>query len=660
MKLPNKIKIFSGALLTSLCCMTASCDFLEIVPVEQPKMDDATQDENATLGFLHSCYAGILNPVNYTEVEQSADEFAIPLEYNQQGYKALKVAHDLMGANVYEGRWQNYYRYIGQIHLFLQELEDAPVIDEKKKQWAAEANFLLAYYHFELLRFYGPIPINDKLPPIDISPDEYPGRMHYDYVTDWIVKLLDEKVLPQDMLPNTLLEHEIARATRPIALALKAKVLLYAASPLWNGKFPYPNWKNEKRCKIIETPGYGSTLVSTTYDRQKWVKAEAACQEALQAAQDAGHYLFGTRPEDEQLQVQAKLAMPYVPGLTGTDEEQKVFQNKILTLRYMMTAGGDKGNKEFVWQLNKDNNFVYASMPNALLKYNDGKEYSGWSAVSPYLFSIEHFYTKDGEVPEVAAERGTYTPKSKWLERAGIEDPNRSDILNLYVNREPRFYAWMAFDHGDYSCKFDNGNPVRMEMKNKDKQGFNPTKYNRNHLVTGFAMQKFIDPELFQDHVSYAGIKKKNRPLIRMAELYLNLAECQAMLSADKKSDEFARKALENLNAVHQRAGLLAITTADLNNLDLMEWIKNERFVELWGEGHRYFDIRRWVEGPKYLAAGKREGLNAEGIVNPTFADFNQRTKVNQPYRWTNRQYLVPIYYSEVNSNPQLVQAPGY
>lgn len=144
MKLPNKIKIISGVLLTSLCCLTASCDFLEIVPVEQPKLDDATQDYNSTLGFLHSCYAGILNPVNYTEVEQSADEFAIPLEYNREGYKALKVAHDLMTASTDEGRWGTYYRYIGQVHLFLQELEKAPVSKKEKEQWAAEETYFYA------------------------------------------------------------------------------------------------------------------------------------------------------------------------------------------------------------------------------------------------------------------------------------------------------------------------------------------------------------------------------------------------------------------------------------------------------------------------------------------------------------------------------------
>lgn len=65
MKLLNTIRILSGALFISLCCLTASCNFLEIVPVEQADLDDATQDFNSTLGFLHSCYAGIQSPVAF-------------------------------------------------------------------------------------------------------------------------------------------------------------------------------------------------------------------------------------------------------------------------------------------------------------------------------------------------------------------------------------------------------------------------------------------------------------------------------------------------------------------------------------------------------------------------------------------------------------------
>lgn len=64
-------------------------------------------------------------------------------------------------------------------------------------------------------------------------------------------------------------------------------------------KVPLPRVENVKLGKAMETPGYGTALVSTTYDREKWVRAEEAAQEALNAALDAGHYLFGTRAGDE-------------------------------------------------------------------------------------------------------------------------------------------------------------------------------------------------------------------------------------------------------------------------------------------------------------------------------------------------------------------------
>ena len=109
-------------------------------------------------------------------------------------------------------------------------------------------------------------------------------------------------------------------------------------------------------------------------------------------------------------------------------------------------------------------------------------------------------------------------------------------------------------------------------------------------------------------------------------------------------------------------AGLPAITEADITESErtLTDWILNERFVEFYGEGHRFYDLRRYMVAPQYLSAGKREGLNAVEKMNPTFAEFNQRVKVNQPYKWSTRMYILPIIQSEIGKNTNLVQAPGY
>ena len=63
---------------------------------------------------------------------------------------------------------------------------------------------------------------------------------------------------------------------------------------------------------------------------------------------------------------------------------------------------------------------------------------------------------------------------------------------------------------------------------------------------------------------------------------------------------------------------------------------------------------------PETMGTNKRLGLNAYGIVNPTFEQFNTVTPIKQPFEWNNRMYLLPIYVNEVYKNPQLIQAPGY
>ena len=82
--------------------------------------------------------------------------------------------------------------------------------------------------------------------------------------------------------------------------------------------------------------------------------------------------------------------------------------------------------------------------------------------------------------------------------------------------------------------------------------------------------------------------------------------------------------------------------------------------MELWGESHRYYDARRWMIAPEVFRSGAREGLNALAKKDPTFEEFNQRTKVDQPFAWDTRMYLLPINVSEVYNNPQLIQAPNY
>ena len=640
MKIINSIKIFCCSFLLMTVCLT-SCDYLDVVPPEQAGLPDATKDYDATLRFLYSCYGGITNPMNYSTVEAAADEWVLPPLWNEASHRLL---YNLNGPQSLSDGWRwgnNTYRFIGQCHLFLEQLENAKDLTEsEKKEWAAEANFLIAYYHMQTLIQYGPCPINDHYIAMGTDPSEYPGRLHFDYVTDWIVDKFDQVA---SELPAYREQEKWGRATSVIAKSLKARLLVYAASPLWNGEFPYPEWKNVS----YKTPGYEYELVSLEYKQEKWERAKKACEEAIELATTKGKISLY---KDEELYLREGLDLPFVPGVNAETDEGEAFLKKVLLMKYVVTTRINEGNNEIIWGLANQGNMIIGSLPHYVLEKNDGTRWGGYSGVAPILnTSIEYFYTNNGKRPEYDKD---FPSKNYWFKSAGISD--RSDIITLNVNREPRFYAWFAFDGGDYGLKIADGQPLRMEVRNPDRQGYNPDKFNRDNNVTGYFSQKFVLPKYSVSKSGAENGQSKPRPLIRLAELYLNLAECHAALGNKEET-------LANLNVIRERAGVPNLISSDIvNNMSLMDWVRNERFIELWGEGHRYYDIRRWMIAPETMGQGKRTGLNAYGIKEPTFEEFNKPVIIDQPFVWSNRMYLLPVFHNEVYKNPQMIQAPGY
>lgn len=646
MKLYNKLKIWSGAAMVATSFLTVSCDFLDIVPPEQATLNDATKDAERTLNFLYSCYSKVWNPLN----PNTTDEFVFPRGWGGQ-HRTLSYGLCTPTNLADDARWRDFYQAINQTNLFLRELENAKgCTEDQLEQWKAEAYFLLAYYHYELLQYFGPIPVQDTYLDTNTPAEEFGGRMHYDYVVDWIVNTLQKKVIENQYMPSTRGADERGRATTVIAKALKARVLVYAASPLWNGEFPYPTWKNK-----IETPGYGTELVSTVYNEEKWRRAKTACEEALAAAKEADFKLYDDVEYPVETQGIKDNLLPMIPGLENPDSpEGKKFRKRVLMLRNMMTLKVREGNTELIWGVAKDCGTMTYILPSCIIQNTNGSWFGGQSSIAPTLYSVEHFYTEGGVLPKDAANAGEYPTQSEWLTRAGVA--NRSDIIKINTGREPRYYAWIAFDDGDYGTMLADGKPLRLKMKdgNDGGQGYNTSSRGSNYSETGFLSQKWIRVDQSRSksgNWNSNDVNRFARPIIRMAELYLNLAECQAALGDNK--------ALENINEVRRRAGVRDLSTADLSAMSLMDWVRNERFVELWGEGHRWNDVRRWKLGHECFGEGKREGLNAIK-VNPSFEVFNTRTTISQAFRWYNRMYISPLQYNETQRNLKLVQAPGY
>lgn len=624
----------------------ASCDYLDVVPPEQPEFKDTMTDATDAVNFINSCYIAVEScaPFVYSTYEWSTDESVDPPLWNGNNQR---TAWNLWSPTNAAGYWDGYYNYNGHCHMFLDILADNDprgATEADKARWRSEAEFLKAYYHSRLLAMYGPVPIVDQRLPQSTMPEDMPGRSHYDYVVDYIVNKLDEAA------PNLLATGQAddwGRATSTAAKAIKGRVLLYAASDLWNGKFPFPDWKNTN----YETPGYGKELVSHTYDPQKWQRALDANLDALQYAEkEGGRSLVDMNNLPRTL---ADLPVPYIPGVDTTTVEGKEFAKRVLMLRSITNSDENDGNKEIIWGvfMQGDRQWInFATWPKRIAQYNNNWV-DGWCAISPTLYSAEHYYTVNGKLPE---KDGEFAPKNEWFTSANIND--RSEVIKLHVNREPRFYASLSFDGDDYSPIMCDGKPLRINLRDANKQGYNHDLFYRDYTVTGYISKKYTSPEIRISSVTGTDNRKNYaKPLFRLAELYLNVAECYAALGDNKN-------AIKYLNPIRKRAGIPELEETDItSDMTMMDWVRNERFVELWGEGHRFYDVRRWMTAPQTLRAGAREGLNVLGAgMNPSFNELNKRTVINQQFQWHNHMYLWPIKASEIYNNPQLVQAPEY
>lgn len=121
---------------------------------------------------------------------------------------------------------------IRDCNVFIENIEKVPDLSAYDKEtWKAEAKVLKAFYHFWMMRMYGPIPIIKENIPVSAGEDEVRVvRDKIDDIVTYIVSLIDESV---EYLPLNIQNEaaEMGRITRPAAKAIKAKILAFAASP---------------------------------------------------------------------------------------------------------------------------------------------------------------------------------------------------------------------------------------------------------------------------------------------------------------------------------------------------------------------------------------------------------------------------------------------
>ncbi|WP_439133048.1 RagB/SusD family nutrient uptake outer membrane protein, partial [Polaribacter sp.] len=278
----------------------SSCEkYLDIVPDGTQELSLLFNRKETAFNALANCYSYLpQNDGTYASYVLMSDELATPVPKEPDAIRVMKgqqtVSNPLMGywsGFGATGRGQgSIWEGIRACNILIENIDLVVDMNQSEKnQWKAEVAFLKAYYHFLLLSNYGPIPIIDVNLPIDATDEEVRvERKPVDECFAYIVNTIDEAIinLPERVLGN----NDLGRIDKVIARAIKARVLLYSASPLFNGNSEfYSNFLNKD----------GAHFFNQNFDESKWQLAAESAKEALDAALAQGvsmYYYTDTPP----------------------------------------------------------------------------------------------------------------------------------------------------------------------------------------------------------------------------------------------------------------------------------------------------------------------------------------------------------------------------
>ena len=511
------------------------------------------------------------------------------------------------------------YKGIRYCYIMIDNIDAVPGISPSvADEFKGEAYFLIAYYHWVLLTHYGPVILVRGQLDMGLPEEQvYVARSPFDECVTFIAETYDRAA---DLLHGypTRPDADLGRATSVAAKAMKARLLLYAASPLCNGNTEfYARFRNND----------GTPLMSQTYNPEKWKWALDACQEAITLAEDNGHRLYES---------------PNATAAATAAERGEINYHDCFVEPLWNTT-------EYLWAMGDQTGIGH------LQRYGGARLKLPYSTdgfcinIVPTFECVEMYYTHNGLPWERDPETMHIDPYAYNAEK---------ETVNLHVYKEPRFYASVGYDRGKYAI---NGEEFILKCRAGEMQGSVLDASKEYQSCTGYILKKWIHRQsAFNYDTKSWTYRKYAYPYIRLAELYLSYAEADF-----EYNGSLSDASLNYLNLVRRRSGLpdfkdswaLAggIPTGD----ELRKVLHRERSIELLMEGMRYHDLRRWKEAGEAMSR-RPKAWNLDGR---TAADFYRVSTMKESGVRTfesPKTYWMAIPLSEININYNLVQNPGY
>lgn len=586
--------------IISLVFVLSSCsdDFLNVDPVDRYSDAVVWTDESLITSFVNNIYLGQKYGFHTVMLSSLCDESMEVWAWESQPVVMSELSPSYQGilapgfwirsfSNI---TWTSLYSNIRACNVFFENVESHKLEGSTIDRLKGEVHFLRASFYFWLMSQWGGVPLIEKV--YKPSDDLLVARNTFEETVDFIVKDLDAAAAE---LPLT---GDKARATKGAALALKARVLLYAASDLFVSQSKWA--KDYEHPELIGYVGGDR--------KERWQKA----RDAAKAVIDLGTYhLYG---EGQKWNSAEEASQNYADIFLRHNSEEDIM------VVYYDIINHDQNNFE---------------LPRVGL-FNSPNGFHGWGGNTPTEQLVESFEMADGS-------------KFSW--------DNPAEAAQPYKNRDPRFYATILYDGAKWRQRPDDvigSDPEGIvqtgfyEQKNGSYTAGLDTRQGPvedwNGTYTGYYMRKFIDPTINHQY------DKQTYPWrqLRYAEVLLNYAEACIELGDDAEARKY-------INMIRQRAGMPDFPDSESGEA-LKEHYRNERMIELCYEQQRYFDIRRWMTAPEAIKPAQGIDIRyPQGEKTP-----NYKVITVQERKWNDKSYLMPIYLSEMQKNNLLVQNPMY